>query len=130
MSVSSLVTGIQHIGIPTDDYEKTVAFFKSLGFKEAYTTVNKGRKMAFMKLKNTVIETYENGEAAMEPGAIDHIALDVSDIEKAFNEVKKLGYTAVEDGIQSLPLWEHGVRWFTILGPNKEKVEFNQMLQG
>lgn len=130
MAIENLVTGIQHIGIPTGDYEKTVSFFKSLGFKEAYTRVNEQKqKMAFLKLKNIIIETYERDDTAMEPGAIDHIAIDVSDIEAAYDEVRKLGYTAVEDGIKELPLWEHGVRWFTIVGPNKEKVEFNQMLR-
>ena len=129
MSVNDFVTGIQHIGIPTNDIEKTQRFFKSLGFTEAYTADNNGEKVAFLKLKNIVIETYQNGDAAEQLGAIDHIALDVTDIEKTYEAVRKLGYTELENGIQFLPFWDHGVRFFTILGPNKEKVEFSQMLK-
>jgi catechol 2,3-dioxygenase-like lactoylglutathione lyase family enzyme len=128
MSVSSLVTGIQHIGVPTNDIEKTIDFFESLGFKEAYSTENNGEKVVFLKLKNIVIETYENKKATEQPGAIDHIALDVSDIEKTYKEVRKLGYAELENGVQSLPFWRHGVRFFTIMGPDCEKVEFSQML--
>lgn len=43
-------TGIQHIGIPTNDIEKTVTFYRSLGFKTALRTENKaaGEKVAFL----------------------------------------------------------------------------------
>lgn len=30
--------------------------------------------------------------------------------------------------IQFLPFWENGVRFFTIVGSNKEKIEFSQYL--
>lgn len=64
----------------------------------------------------------------MSPGAIDHIALDVSDIEAAYALVQGLGYPVVSQGIESMNVWENGVRYFTILGPNQERVEFNQYL--
>ena len=38
------------------------------------------------------------------------------------------GYTMLDKEVQFLPFWEKGVRFFTILGPNGEKVEFSQML--
>ena len=128
MNVKDFVTGIQHIGIPTNDSEETVKFFKSLGFVETYSTDNHGEKVVFLQQKNIVIETYQNGKAVGHPGAIEHMALDVTDIEAAYDAVRKLGYTALEGSIQSLPFWEHGVRYFTIAGPDGEKVEFNQIL--
>ena len=54
--------------------------------------------------------------------------LDVTDIERVYAEVSNLGYHELEEGIQFLPFWNHGVRFFTIQGPNSEKVEFSQML--
>ena len=56
------------------------------------------------------------------------MALDVTDIEKTFELVKTLGCEMLDSSIQYLPFWDHGVRFFTILGPNKEKVEFSQMM--
>ena len=128
MGITSYITGLQHIGIPTNDMKKTLDFYQSLGFEKQYGTNNKGEEVAFLQLKKVMIETYQNYQGAMEHGAIDHIALDVTDIEAAYAEIGKLGYTILEDGIQSLPFWKNGVRFFTIEGPNKEKVEFSQML--
>lgn len=34
------ITGLQHIGIPTNDIEKTTAFYHELGFETAFETVN------------------------------------------------------------------------------------------
>lgn len=130
MKLQDLVTGIQHAGIPTDDIQKTIEFYCGLGFEVAYRTINKSanEKVAFLRLKNLTIETYENHCASNKTGAVDHIALDVSDIESAFQMVKVGGYSLLNTEIQFLPFWENGVKFFTIEGPNAEKIEFSQML--
>ena len=124
------VTGIQHIGIPTNDMEKTIGFYRSLGFEMALDTVNEaaGERVCFLRLKNLCVEAYQNGCAVGRPGAIDHVALDVADVEAAFAKAAEVGCTMLDKEIQFLPFWEKGVRFFTILGPNGEKVEFSQML--
>lgn len=128
MSIKQHINGHQHVGVPTLDMDKTLAFYESLGFETAYNTINGGDRVYFLSLKNVTIETYEVKEAAGKPGAIDHLALDVDDIEAAYKEVTALGYKALEGSIQALPFWANGVRYFTISGPNGEKVEFSQML--
>lgn len=120
--------GVQHIGLPTNDSRKTRAFYESLGFKAVFETDNKGEHVVFLEQKGLVIETYQNGKAAMAAGAWDHLAIDVDDIEEALKECQKLGYEPLEGSIQFLPFFAKGVRFFTILGPNREKVEFNQKL--
>lgn len=58
----------------------------------------------------------------MEYGAIDHIAIDVKNIEELFNVVKKAEAFKMQDQqVNGLLFWEHGVKFFTIEGPNKEK---------
>ena len=130
MSIKQLVNGMQHLGLPTNDIEKTIAFYESLGFEVALRTVNEpvNEQVAFRRLGSVTIETYENRAAAMQNGAIDHIALDVSDVDAAFEQVAKLGHTMLDHEVQFLPFWERGVRFFTIQGPNHEKVEFSQKL--
>ena len=125
-----LCKGLQHVGIPTADLQKTLAFYESLGFEKAYLAgrVEDGRAVAFYRLGDLTLEIYGNGPAAGVSGAIDHIALDVSDIEAAYALVQGLGYPVVSQGIESMNVWENGVRYFTILGPNQERVEFNQYL--
>lgn len=130
MGIAGNVTGVQHLGLPTNDIETTIQFYKSLGFEVALRTVNEAanEQVAFLRLKNLVIETYQNNAAVGKPGAIDHVALDVDDIERVFSVIKDGGYTMLDQEIQFLPFWTNGVRFFTILGPNGEKVEFSQML--
>lgn len=128
MKIKDYCSGIQHIGIPTNDIEKTKAFFKDLGFEIAYSTVNDGEKVAFLRIGNLTIETWQNGQAAMKWGSIDHISLDVKDVEELFHVVEKKGYKSLEGHVCSLPYWESGVKYFTIEGPNKEKIEFCEML--
>lgn len=124
------VTGVQHIGIPTNDIEETKAFYHKLGFETAFETVNEAadEKVCFLKLENLVIETYENKAAKMEAGAIDHIALDVKDVEAAYLFIQKENMNNTNAEIAFLPFWDNGVKFFTIEGPNKEKVEFSQFL--
>ena len=64
----------------------------------------------------------------MKSGAVDNIALDVKDIEKTYELINQEGLNTTQDTIHFLPFWENGVKFFTIEGPNKEKVEFSQYL--
>ena len=114
------LNGIQHVGIPTNDIETTVEFYRRLGFEVALQTVNEEA--------NEKVETYENKAAKMESGAIDHVAIDVKDIEKVYELINHAGLNTTRDTIHFLPFWENGVRFFTIKGPNKEKIEFSQYL--
>ena len=124
------ITGLQHIGIPTNDLEATIAFYDTLGFQVAFRTVNEAanEKVAFLRMGDVTIETYENKQAALANGALDHIALNVTDIEAVFEAAKEKKFCVLDTEIQFLPFWENGVKFFTIVGPNKEKVEFSQYL--
>lgn len=129
MNIKEFTTGVQHIGIPTNDIEKTIEFYHQLGFKTALRTINGTEEVAFLQLHNLMIETYQNHEAKMEYGAIDHIAIDVKHIDELFEVMKALGtFTMLDHQVNGLPFWENGVKFFTIEGPNKEKIEFCEKL--
>lgn len=122
------VTGLQHIGLPCADMAATEAFYTTLGFELAHSTVNDGGRVCFFRLGGVCVEAYESRETAGRAGAIDHIALDVDDIEKTWQAVSAAGFKPMESEIQALPFWEKGVRFFNILGPDSEKIEFSQIL--
>lgn len=126
--IKERIKGMQHIGLPTNDMKATIAFYESLGFEIATRHINNGEDVVFLTLGNVCIESYENGQAVGYHGAIDHICLDVDDIEKTWEEAKALGLNIIDSEIQSLPFWANGVRFFNVLGPNGEKVEFGQIL--
>lgn len=128
--MNKYMTGIQHIGIPTRNMDETVGFYQKLGFEIAHQTVNQenGARVVFLKLGNLVIETYEEENVKMEYGSIDHLAIDVTDIDAVYAEICGKGLNNLPDEIHFLPFWENGVRYFKIDGPNKESIEFSQML--
>lgn len=130
MKLGDYAAGLQHIGLPTNNMDETIGFYQSLGFEKVYETINQkaGERVAFLRLAGLTIEAYENRQAPLRAGAIDHIALDVNDVEGAFALAREQGYEIVSDGIESLDFWDNGVKFFIILGPNKERVEFNQIL--
>lgn len=129
--IAQHVTGIQHIGLPTNDLNKTIEFYESLGFQQTFQTTLPTDYVAFLQLQNIVIEAFQaigDPAAPGKAGAIDHISLDVDDIEATWAAVKAAGYTPLEAEIDGLSYFEKGVRFFNIVGPNAETIEFCQML--
>ena len=131
MRMSDYVTGLQHIGIPTKDLGGSLLFYTELGFDPVYSTENpnNGRTVSFLQQGNLMLEIYEDEEAAQCTGAIEDIALDVNDIEEAYRFALSRGMKCLDDEIRFLPYWEKGIRYFTLEGPNREKVELSQILK-
>ena len=104
MELREQLNGIQHVGIPTNDIEMTIAFYEKLGFEIAFRTVNEAadEKVAFLKLGTLAIETYENKAAALKPGAIDHVAIDVKNIEKVHEMITGAGLNTTQDEVHFL----------------------------
>ncbi len=129
MTPGAYCDGIQHVGIPTNNLGNTIRFYEDLGFQVILRTSvpEKNQNVAFLQLGNLVIETYEDPVALCD-GAINHIALNCLDIEKAYGEVLKAELPVLSNGIEALDFWERGVRFFIIQGPNKERIEFCQRL--
>lgn len=126
--IGKRITGLQHIGLPTNDMNATIDFYQSLGFELVHKANNNGETVCFLQLAGVCIEAYENGKAVGKAGAIDHIALDVDDIEAVWQTVHAAGYQTRESEIQTLPFWSKGVQFFNIQGPNGETVEFGHIL--
>lgn len=120
--------GNQHIGIPCSSMEKTTAYYEKLGFEIKYRTSMNGQPVCFLQLGSLMIEAYQENSVAQKVGAIDHFSIDVSDIEAVFTEAKEMGLALCDDHVNFLPFWENGVRFFTVTGPNMEKIEFCQKL--
>ena len=124
-----IFNGLQHVGIPTKKFDESRDFYQSLGFKLVNTEDNQGSRVGFYQLGSLMLESWESPqEAPGKVGAINHIALDTNDINRAFAEVQKLNVQFVENGIQSLPYWENGIKYFNFYGPNKEIFEVCQRL--
>ncbi len=144
MDKSSLLNGnlggIQHLGIPVTNLEISASFYQDLGFERVMSAkVPEGDdaiQVAMMKHDNAIIELYQLTGVEREAlrsrsdGHIDHIAFSVNDIDKAFEELTSAGFETIEEKPVFLDFWENGCKYFSIRGPDGEKLEFNQILQG
>lgn len=129
--------GWDHLAVRTKDLKETMSFYAGLGFAmtgNGYLDTDDGRLyIAFMTCKGFTLELIQLVGAAVDDpdtwknGKIDHIALDVENVQDAFMEARSRGYNVLDFGVKELPLFEKGCRFFTIKGPNGEKIEFNQM---
>jgi len=122
--ISDYVKEIQHIGIPTKKMKESVEFYQSLEFKVEF----EAETVKFMKIHNILIELYESSQTAGVSGAVDHIALNVEEIDNLYKIINSKGLKILEDNINELPFFKNGVRYFTVEGPNNEKIEFNQII--
>lgn len=133
------IGGWAHIGIPVRDIETSRRFYGEFGFSEAMRaeipTPDGAVRASIMERNGAWFEFYQpigaelDEVAARKHGPIDHMALDVTNIDSAWQELTGAGLRVIENQPVFLPFWEHGVRYFTILGPDNEKVEFNERLR-
>ncbi|AWM32857.1 hypothetical protein DDQ68_08725 [Hymenobacter nivis] len=61
-------------------------------------------------------------------GRIDHVAFDVDDIDATYALLKSEGITIIEDQPVFLNFWARGCKFFNLLGPDGERLEFCQIL--
>ncbi|MCI1784017.1 VOC family protein [Schleiferilactobacillus harbinensis] len=129
MMIQDTITGISHIGIPAKDLDDTIAFYQRLGFKLLGIFQNGANRCAFVQLHDLMIETWEGGQPPLRAGAINHVSLNTTDVDQAFAAAKAQHLPLLDETIQSIPsFWDHGIRFFNILGPNHETIEVCQKL--
>ena len=132
------INKLQHIGIPVTDINISEAFYEKFGFKNVMTSTfefNGGKgKVAMMKLNDIIVELYQMPKTELQEirsrrnGHIDHIAFDVDDIDKTFEELKNASFNVLEGTPVLLSFWKNGCKYFNITGPDGERLEFNQIL--
>jgi catechol 2,3-dioxygenase-like lactoylglutathione lyase family enzyme len=134
------INHIQHIGIPVNDIIKSAAFYEKLGFKNVMSSTfeidaEKGGFVAMMEHNRMIIELYQLPESKLleiknrKDGHVDHIAFDVDNIEITFQTLKKNGFQVIEEAPVFLNFWSNGCKYFNVLGPDGERLEFNQILK-
>jgi lactoylglutathione lyase len=129
---------IQHIGIPAHDLEISIPFYERLGFEnvmESRFEFDGGYgTCVMMKNHEVIVELYQMPEKQLaeikqrKNGHVDHFAIDVSDVDLAFDTLKKAGFEMLESTPTFLPFWKNGTRFFNVKGPSGETIEFNQIL--
>lgn len=128
------LTGFQHLGLPVTDLDASKDFYTRLGFTEIMAReLPRGDdrlRVSMMELNGFILELYQlpGAEGAAitqrDDGHIDHLALDVRDINAAFQAICAAGLSPLEETPVFLPFWEHGIYYFNIRGLDGERIEF------
>ncbi|MCY9806137.1 VOC family protein [Lentilactobacillus senioris] len=129
MAITDQLTDLQHVGIPTDNLTATIEFYEGLGFQLVGQFKNGAGEVAFLRFNHLTIETWTGDPVVRQAGAINHISLDTQDAQATFDAAQAEGYTVIEDQVQELPFWERGIKYFNILGPNDETIEFCEIVK-
>jgi lactoylglutathione lyase len=113
-------------------------FYTRLGFinvmQSPFALEGEDGLCVMMKHGEMLVELYQLpqkflGEiGSRKHGHVDHIAFDVDHIEAVFEQLKVEGFTILEDAPVWLPFWKNGCRYFNIIGPDGERLEFNEVL--
>ncbi len=132
------INHLQHTGIPVTEMEISCAFYERLGFKNVMrsTFLHEGLpgQVSMMQRDKIIIELYQMPEPELtnvkkrNNGKIDHIAFDVTDIDETFTLLKNEGFSIPEEQPVFLNFWEKGCKYFYIIGPDGERLEFCQIL--
>ncbi len=122
---------MDHIGLGVNDLEAAAAWYIDvLGFRQigAFVTPD-GVPARFLKSGDLVYEIFQPLEGVAAPGKIDHFSFVSTDIEADYAYCVAQGYSFEQEGIQCIPtFWEKGIRFFKIMSPTGEPVEFCQIL--
>lgn len=129
MSIRDTVTGVQHVGIPTTDLEGTIAYYERLGFECLGIYPNGEDRCTFLRLNNLTLEVWTMDPTPMKTVPSTTSALDSTDIEASFAERRSSAWNFAEGSIQHIDtFWSNGIRYFNVLGPNHEVIEFCQIM--
>jgi lactoylglutathione lyase len=133
-STKGSITGLAHIGVYVSDMNRSMTYYeKILGF-ECYEKVDIEEpsgvlKLAFLRKGSCAIELVQKPEVTpKQDGPVDHIAMEVDDIDAAMANLKAKGVVFDTDESVFLPSLFKGVKIAFFRGPDGEHLEINQLL--
>jgi len=116
-----IIKGLSHIGIFVKDMDKSINFYKGLGFT-LDNRVSIHVELAFMSAGTCLIELIEQKDVTRFAGIVDHIAVEVDDIEAFVERAKEKGIEIDASGIVSRDILG-GIRHLFFEGPDGERLE-------
>lgn len=121
---------LDHIGLAVTNLEASKNWYcEVLGFEVIGYFHSGDIPVYFLKNGDTVYEIFELDIPEEVQGKINHISFVSEDIEADYDYCVKQGYTICTDGIEEIPTyWEKGSRYFKLLSPTGEQVEFCHIL--
>jgi len=122
------ITGLAHIGVFVKDMDKSIDYYKRLGFtldKEEMPSI----RLAFLSAGSCLIELIEQKDMPKrDAGVVDHIAMVVDNIDEAIKNAKAQGIDIDASQVNEAPILG-GIKNVFFVGPDGERLEFFEYIQ-
>jgi len=93
---STDLTGIAHVALRVNDLQKSQAFYKTLGYEEAFSFTDNGRvSVSYVKVNDRQFIELIPRSNDSQPGGILHTCFEVADIHAAKAELEGKGATVL-----------------------------------
>lgn len=129
------IEGLNHVGVFVADIEKSKKFYTEIleftvEHENSIAAEDGLIKVAFIKNGSLVIELVQFPKTeAKKDGAVDHIALNVKNIEAAAETLRARGIVFETEDIAHAPhFWSAGSKWILFRGPDNEHLELTEIL--
>lgn len=119
-----MIKQLAHLCIHTDNLDKTSHFYSDvLGMPRGFDFERNGERFGYyLKLgANTFIEVFHNANPCAGVGNINHLAIEVDDIDAIIKALRDNGYEATDKKLGADNSWQS---WTT--DPNGVRIEFHQ----
>lgn len=115
---------VHHIGVMVSDIERSIEWYdRVLGLKVADRRELGTTRIAFLAAANTQIELIQRGGSFSTEGVVNHVALQVDDIEATITHLRAAGVVLGDAQIRTI--WAGG-KIFFFAGPDGEVLELVQ----
>jgi lactoylglutathione lyase len=119
------VVGLHHAGIVVADLERSIAFYADLfGLEVAERLDFGGERLAFLALgagRLELIEPARDAPGERRTGVVDHVALDVQDLDGLLAHLERRRVTLIDREPVDVP--GLNARILFCLGPDGERIE-------
>lgn len=123
--MSGKITGLAHIGIFVKNMETSVHFYRDL---LGFTVTDSVNNLTFCNIGTCLLELIEIKDyQPRTPGQVDHIAVEVKEIEALCADLRAKGVSIPEE-ISCVDWLLGGVKNVFFEGPDGERIEFFEYL--
>jgi lactoylglutathione lyase len=116
------VIGLHHAGLYVSSLERSIAFYRdTFALELAERVTFGGEEIAFLSMGSGRLELIEAAGSARPTGVIDHVALEVDDLDRTIDRLRQRGVKLLDAAPVAVPVLH--ARIFFCLGPDRERIE-------
>jgi catechol 2,3-dioxygenase-like lactoylglutathione lyase family enzyme len=116
------VLGLHHAGLYVANLERSIAFYRDVfGLELAEQLTFGAEKIAFVRIGASRLELIEATGSQRPTGVVDHVALEVDDLDTALQRLRAHGVTLLD--LTPIPVPPLQARILFCVGPDAERIE-------